>query len=52
MRLREIRARITEHGTVIDTQRFDPALLAKGEPDEETQLDQFRNREILIEFLP
>ena len=35
-----------------DAESFDPALLAQGQPDEKAQLDQFRYREMLIEFLP
>ena len=52
IRRSETGRRIAEHRAVIDAQRFYPTLLAQGEPNEKTQLDQFRNREVVIKLLP
>ena len=48
----ETRARIAKHRAVIDAEGFDPTLLSKSEPDEKTQLDQFRGREVLVQSFP
>ena len=43
---------VAEHGAVADAEGFDPALLAQGEADEKTQLDQFGIRKVLMQFRP
>ncbi len=44
--------RAPEHLAVPDAERLDPSLLAQGEGDEEPELNQFGDREVLVEALP
>ena len=37
---------------MIDAEGLDPALLAQRKADEKAELDQFRNREVTMEFFP
>jgi hypothetical protein len=43
---------VAEHRAVIDAEGFDPALLAEGERDEKSELNQLGNREVLVQFFP
>src|SRR6266576_2317791 len=51
-RRRETGHGVAEHGAVVDAECFDPALLAEGETDEKTELDQLGNGEVLMKFFP
>ena len=51
-RRRETGYGVAEHGAVVDAEGFDPALLAEGETDEKTELDQLGNGEVLMKFFP
>ncbi len=48
-RWRETGCGIAEYGAMVDAEGFDPALLAEGEADEKTELDQLRSRKKLVQ---
>ena len=43
---------IRQDFAVADAQRFNPTLLAEGQRDEETELDEFGNREMAVQLFP
>ena len=51
-RRRQAGCGIAEHRAVIYTEGFNPALLAEGEADEKTELDQLRSRKMSMQFCP
>src|ERR1043166_7929295 len=51
-RRRQAHSGIAQYLAVADAESFDPALLAKGQSNEKSQLDQFRDGEMSMEFFP
>ncbi len=51
-RWRETGCGIAEHGAMVDAEGFNPALLAEGEADEKTELDQLWDRKKSVQFFP
>ena len=43
---------IAEYGAMVDAEGFNPALLAEGEADEKTELDQLGSRKKSVQFCP
>ena len=49
---RETGCGIAEYGAMVDAEGFDPALLAEGETDEKTELDQLWDRKMPMQICP
>ena len=49
---RETGCGIAEYGAMVDAEGFDPALLAEGETDEKTELDQLWDRKMAMQICP
>ena len=49
---RKPRGGVRQNLSMPDTERLDPALLPERQRDEESQLDELRHREVLVELRP